>query len=191
MPVVEHGVSEARDDLSQLLNAAERGQWAVIRDRGGRSSVLLDWTQLDKILGSRASWVQEWHQLAEARAQLPRLHRDVAEAWAGISRRGREFALADADQLLEKLAAKYRFTTDVIYEPNNAVALWVAELALYGRGASYDEARSDLLEEVDVYLDDWTAELHAAPNHRAREGWVRRLQLLRDPEDRARALLEG
>lgn len=191
MPVTERGLIEARDGLSQLLTEAEQGGWPLIRDRSGLRSAVVEWNRLAEMLGPRGPAVDRWLPLADARAQLPRLHRELEQHWIGISRRGREFALADADQLLRRLDQLYRFGTEVIYEPHGGVALWVPELALFGRGSSYDEARTDLLDEVNVYVDEWEQDLRHAPNHRSKEGWVRRLQLLADDESRARALLEG
>ena len=191
MAVVERGLVEARDQLSALLNNAEDGQWTIVRDRSGVRSVVAEWSRLVELIGARPKPPTSWCAMSQARASFPALHRDGQQAPVGITRRNHEFVLAGADQLQRWLGARYRFTTEVIYEPDGGVALWVPELALFGRGETYGQAREDLLAEVLDYLDDWDDELHVAPNHKAREGWVRRLQLVAgDPSALAATLLE-
>jgi len=54
-----------------------------------------------------------------------------------------------------------------VYREDAAVSLWLPEFGLYGRGASFLEAREDLLGEVRAYIDDYLhdAELYMrAPN---------------------------
>lgn len=192
MAVMERGVVEARDELSALLTNAENGQWTIVRDRSGVRSVVAEWHRVVELLGARPKQPASWWAMSEARASFPALHREGQQAPVGITRRNHEFVLTGADQLQRWLAARYRFTTEVIYESEGGVALWVPELALFGRGATYEQAREDLLTEVLDYLEEWDEELHTAPNHKAREGWVRRLQLVaHDPAALAAALLEG
>lgn len=192
MPVVERGLVEARDELSALLTEAEHGHWAIVRDRAGLRSVVAEWRRLAELTGSRSARPSSWRSMSDARAGFPALHREGQTAPVGITRRNHEFVLAGADQLAKWLGARHRFTTEVIYEKDGGVALWVPELALFGRGDSYDQARADLLAEVTDYLEEWEEDLHLAPNHKEREGWVRRLQLLApDEEALAAALLEG
>lgn len=49
------------------------------------------------------------------------------------------------------------------------VAVWLPEFELYGQGATYEEARKDLLEEVRVYVDEYqeNQSYQQAPNRRA------------------------
>ena len=191
MHVTERGVTEARDSLPQLLTDAEAGHWTLIRDRRGDRSVIAEWSRLAELLGAPRAAPAEPLPLSQARARFSQLHKETGETWVSIGRRGQQFALADGSAVSDALTRRYRFTTEVIYEPDGQVTLWVPELALFGHGASYERARADLLEEVDIYLDDWLVELHSAPNHRSREGWVRRLLLLNEGEAQAQALLEG
>ena len=192
MTVVEHGVVEARDELASLLTRAEAGSWQIVRDRSGVRSVVAEWSRLAELLGTRLPPPATWLPMSSARASFPTLHREGQHSPVGITRRNREFVLTGADQLQRWLGARHRFSTEVIYESDGGVSLWVPELALFGRGTSYEQAREDLLAEVREYLDEWDEDLHLAPNHKAREGWVRRLQLLAGDEPAlAAALLEG
>lgn len=192
MAVVERGLVEARDDLSTLLTDAEHGHWSFVRDRAGLRSVVADWTRILELTGRSSSRPTTWRSMSEARAAFPALHREGQSGTVGITRRNHEFVLTGADQLAKWLGARHRFTTEVIYEKDGGVALWVPELALFGRGDTYEQARADLLAEVADYLEEWEEDLHLAPNHKEREGWVRRLQLLAADEPAlAAALLEG
>jgi antitoxin YefM len=50
---------------------------------------------------------------------------------------------------------------------DGGVSIWLPELAIYGQGATYGEAKADLLEEVRVYVDEYlanAAEYQRAPN---------------------------
>jgi len=45
------------------------------------------------------------------------------------------------------------------------VSIWLPEFAVYGEGATYAEAKADLLDEVRVYVDEYL--LHAEDYRRA------------------------
>jgi len=50
---------------------------------------------------------------------------------------------------------------------DGGVSIWLPEFAIYGQGATYGEAKADLLEEVRVYVDEYltsVAEYRRAPN---------------------------
>lgn len=50
---------------------------------------------------------------------------------------------------------------------DGGVSIWLPEMAVYGQGAAYGEAKADLLEEVRVYVDEYlanAAEYQRAPN---------------------------
>lgn len=54
-----------------------------------------------------------------------------------------------------------------VYREGAAISLWLPEFSIYGRGASFAEARDDLLEEVRAYVEEYlgNAELYMrAPN---------------------------
>lgn len=53
---------------------------------------------------------------------------------------------------------------------DGSVSIWLPELALYGQGTTYAEARSDLLDEVRLYIDEYLTnaeEYQRAPNRAA------------------------
>lgn len=80
------------------------------------------------------------------------------------SRRDRGVLLGQDDVL--RLLEVHEFHPEVL-EEEGAVSIWLPELALYGRGAGFTEAREDLLAEVRDYVEDYLANadlfLHA-PN---------------------------
>ena len=82
--------------------------------------------------------------------------------------------MSEAD--LRVLLARYEFHPDVFFE-GGAVSIWLPELAIWGRGSSFAEAREDLLDEIDQFLglleDDERARL--APNVVERLPWIYRL----------------
>jgi antitoxin of RelE/RelB toxin-antitoxin system len=55
---------------------------------------------------------------------------------------------------LERLLSGVEFRSEVFLE-EGAVTFWLPEFALYGRGATYDEAQEDLADEVRAYVDDY------------------------------------
>jgi len=67
------------------------------------------------------------------------------------------------------LLADRSFTPEVM-RGDGGVSIWLPEFALYGQGATYAEARADLLGEVRVYVDEYlanAAEYRRAPNRAA------------------------
>jgi hypothetical protein len=116
--------------------------------------------------------------MTEARAQLPTLLEQVRRGnWQLIGRRGKaEAVVADAAEVQALLASAYAFTPGVFIEEDQ-VGIYLEELDVHGVGATLEEAESDLLDAVLEYIDDWQDHLHAAPNHRGRAGYVRRIQL--------------
>lgn len=79
-------------------------------------------------------------------------------------------ASEDAQLLLEG----YGFNPEVLVEPG-AVSIWLPELALYGRGSSFVEAKQDLLDELRDYVDEYLEGAHAylrAPNRRGHFPYV-------------------
>jgi len=69
------------------------------------------------------------------------------------------------------LLADRSFTPEVMRgRGDGGVSIWLPELALYGQGAKYAEAKADLLDEVRVYIDEYlanAAEYQRAPNRAA------------------------
>jgi len=100
--------------------------------------------------------------------------------WQVIGRRGQaEVVLADGRELDALLAHCFAFAPEVSFEDEN-VGIYLAELQLHGVGTSLAEAQTDLMEAAIGYASDWVEWLHAAPGHRERAGWVRRVQLAGD-----------
>jgi hypothetical protein len=53
---------------------------------------------------------------------------------------------------------------------DRSVSIWLPELTLYGQGTTYAEAKTDLLDEVRLYIDEYLAnaeEYRRAPNRAA------------------------
>ena len=119
--------------------------------------------------------------MTEARRQLPTLLDKVRGGrWQLIGRRGRpEAVVADAAQLAELLGACCPFAPEVFIE-DGEVGIYLAELDVHGVGATLEEAEDDLIEAALEYVEDWEDHLYAAPNHRAKVGHVRRLELAGD-----------
>ncbi|MEX2324452.1 MAG: hypothetical protein WD576_01765 [Nitriliruptoraceae bacterium] len=92
-------------------------------------------------------------------------------------RKSPRIAFIRADELDELLRLHYPFHSEVSRGDDGTVSVWLHELDVYGRGTSLDAAIDDLLNEVEIYLDDWETSLKYAPNHSRRRWWVHRLQL--------------
>lgn len=78
---------------------------------------------------------------------------------------GENGVLLGAEEALA-LVANRRFHPEVFRE-RDAVSVWLPEFALYGRGASFAEAREDLIEEVRAYVEEYLDEVglySRAPN---------------------------
>jgi Antitoxin of toxin-antitoxin, RelE / RelB, TA system len=67
------------------------------------------------------------------------------------------------------LLADRSFSPEVM-RGDGSVSIWLPEFALYGQGATYAEAKTDLLDEVRLYIDEYlakAAEYQRAPNRAA------------------------
>jgi hypothetical protein len=92
-----------------------------------------------------------------------------------IERRG-EFAFLLGGEELDTLLADRMFNPEVFFE-DAAVSVWLPELALYGGGGTFEEARADLLDEVRDYVDEYVADFELyrrSPNRAAHFGHVMR-----------------
>ena len=114
---------------------------------------------------------------SEARAGLA----DVFEAAiehlpTRIDRRRAAPAVLISLEDLKSVLARYAFHTEVLFEAG-AVGIWLPELAIWGRGASFEDASADLLDEIDELLAQLAADsrLRSAPNVIARLPWIYRL----------------
>jgi hypothetical protein len=123
---------------------------------------------------------------SQARAELADLFDDaLAHLPARITRRrARPAVLVSLDDFRRALT-RFTFTPEVLFEAG-AVAIWLPELAIWGRGATYDDARADLLDEVDELLALVAAEprLRSAPNVVERLPWIHRLLVAEDDRER-------
>src|SRR6266566_7901521 len=107
----------------------------VLRQEGMRMPKQVSITQARKQMGPLFSEV-----VVDHRPALIERHR-LAGVFVGED---------DASAFL----SPYEFHTEVFFEPV-AVSFWVPELALYGRGATYEEAGEDLVEEVRDYIEEY------------------------------------
>jgi hypothetical protein len=124
------------------------------------------------------------HEIAysQARAELADLFDDaLTHLPARITRRRAEPVVLLSLEDLRLVLERCEFTPEVLFEPS-AVAIWLPELAIWGRGPTYDEARADLLDEVDQLLAAFAADarLRSAPNIVERLPWIHRLELAED-----------
>lgn len=107
-----------------------------------------------------------------------------------IERRSSRFFMCSVEEVQDALRCCYRFSPEVFFNDDDSVAIWLPELGLHGEGGTLEEAQDDLLDAVCEYIEAWQESLRHAPNHAARRGWVRRLQLA-EGDDGLRAVVFG
>lgn len=93
-----------------------------------------------------------------------------------VQRGGRDLGVLLGLDEVERLLSVFSFHPEVLFE-DEAISIWLPEFQLYGRGASYDEAQTDLVEEVLDYVDDFlgdAADYLRAPNRGHQFGHVMR-----------------
>lgn len=90
---------------------------------------------------------------------------------------------------LKTLLAEFDFHPEVLFE-TAAVGIWLPELSIWGRGASFEDARADLLDEIDELLAQLVASrrLRAAPNIVERLPWIFRLMSAERDDERLEVL---
>lgn len=66
--------------------------------------------------------------------------------------------------------------------PTVGLSIWLPELELRGRGADFESAREDLIDEVRQYVEEYLGDdrLRMAANHQPHVPWVVRAMLLDD-----------
>lgn len=91
-----------------------------------------------------------------------------------IRRRARPAVIISEDDLRAVLAT-YEFSPDVLFEASG-VAIWLPELAIWGRGATFREAKQDLFEEVEqiLALYDTDERFRSSPATIGRRPWILR-----------------
>jgi hypothetical protein len=108
---------------------------------------------------------------SQARAGLADLFEAAIEHLpTRIDRRRASPAVLISLEDLKTLLAEFEFHPEVLFEPA-AVGIWLPELSIWGRGGSFEDARADLLNEIDELL----AQLAASPRFRAAPNIVERL----------------
>lgn len=127
---------------------------------------------------------------SDARAALADLHEHaLSHLPTRITRRRSDAAVLVSEADLRRLLGRYDFHPDVFFE-SGAVSIWLPELALWGRGATFADAREDLLEEIDQLLrvleHDERARL--APNMVAMMPWIYRVLGARSDDERLEIL---
>jgi hypothetical protein len=114
---------------------------------------------------------------SDARAGLADLHEHaLRHVPTRITRRRSEAAVLLSEADFRALLGRYEFHPDVFFE-GGAVSIWLPELAIWGRGSSFAEAREDLLDEIDQLLGvlDGDERARLAPNMVERLPWIYRL----------------
>jgi hypothetical protein len=114
---------------------------------------------------------------SKARADLANLYDDALEHLpTRIERRRVDPAVLLSLEDFKALASQFTFAPEVLFEPSS-VAVWLPELAIWGRGGTFAEAKEDLLAEIDQLLAVLTqdARLRSAPNMVSRMPWIFRL----------------
>jgi hypothetical protein len=127
---------------------------------------------------------------SQARTSLADLFEDAIEHLpTRIDRRRAAPAVLISLEDLRTLLAGFDFHPEVLFE-SAAVGIWLPELAIWGRGGSFEEARADLLDEIDELLAQLTASsrLRAAPNIVEVLPWIFRLMLADTDDDRSKML---
>lgn len=114
----------------------------------------------------------------DARKQWSRYFTEaIRDRWPVLIERGRdERGLLIGSDELELVLGQYEFHPEVFFE-QDAVAIWVPELALYGRSATFEDAQTDLVDEVRDYVDEYmgdSALYLRAPNRAAHFPYVLR-----------------
>jgi PHD/YefM family antitoxin component YafN of YafNO toxin-antitoxin module len=95
-----------------------------------------------------------------------------------ITRRRAEPAVLVSLEDVRRLLDRFEFAPEVLLE-ESAVSIWLPELAVWGRGATYADARTDLVDEITQLLAvvDADARFRAATNVVSRLPWIYRLML--------------
>jgi cytochrome c556 len=123
---------------------------------------------------------------SEARAELAELFdRALQHNPTKIDRRRADPAVLVSLADFKDLLRRYEFAPEVLFEADS-VAIWLPELAIWGRGHTFDDAREDLLDEVDELLAQLEADsrLRSAPNTVDRLPWIFRLTAAEGDDER-------
>jgi len=114
---------------------------------------------------------------SDARAELANLHEHALRHLpTRITRRRADPAVLVSEEDFRALLSRFSFNPEVFFE-GSTVSIWLPELALWGRGASFADARADLLEETEQLLVvlEQNERARLAPNMVERLPWIFRL----------------
>jgi hypothetical protein len=127
---------------------------------------------------------------SRARAELADLYDHALEHLpTRIERRRADPAVLLSFEDFEALLSRFEFAPEVLFEADS-VAVWLPELAIWGRGATFAEAKEDLLAEIDQLLALLAsdARLRSAPNMVERLPWIFRLMYAENDAEREEVL---
>jgi hypothetical protein len=102
-----------------------------------------------------------------------------------IDRRRADPAVLLSLEDFKSLLSQFEFAPEVLFEAS-AVAVWLPELSIWGRGATFVDAKADLLAEIDQLLAllAGDARLRSAPNIVERLPWIFRLMYAESDAER-------
>lgn len=126
-------------------------------------------------------------QYSRARSDLADLHDNaLAHLPTRITRRRSDPAVLLSEEDFKALLTQFEFHPEVLFE-EGATAIWLPELAVWGRGESFVDAKEDLIEEVEQLLAvvEHDERVRSAPNMVSRLPWIFRLIVADEAEREA------
>lgn len=123
---------------------------------------------------------------SQARADLADIYDDaLSHLPRRITRRRAGPAVLLSLEDVMTLLERFEFKPEVLFEAS-AVSIWLPELSIWGQGATFADAREDLLDEIDQLLALVATDprLRSAPNMLQRLPWIYRLMLAEDDGQR-------
>jgi hypothetical protein len=124
----------------------------------------------------------------------PRLDAVLREHLPLPVQRGRaELAVLFGASEVKVLFGDRRFNPEVFGGGSGGVSIWLGELQLYGQGATYEEAKEDLLEEVREYVGEYLSDSSyaRAPNRAEHLPYVIRAYIADREGDFASVIFSG
>jgi predicted Ser/Thr protein kinase len=140
--------------------------------------------------GERTIGAMQELNYSKARAHLANLHEHALRHLpTRITRRRSDPAVLLSEADFRALLSGFTFHPEVFFE-GSIVSIWLPELAVWGRGSSFAEAREDLLDEIDQLLGilEHDERARLAPNMVERLPWIYRLSGAESDEDRLEIL---
>ncbi|MGB9661118.1 MAG: exoribonuclease R [Moorellaceae bacterium] len=136
----------------------------------------------------------EEHQFSEARRRFSTLYDSIYNALKpAIIRRGRgEEILLLRKDMLKPVLEKFPLKAEALKEDDGSITLALDELGLAVNAPSLEEAVSDLVRELKLYVQDYLDRIQLfmnAPNRRHHLPYILRIALC-DSDEEVRALVE-